>query len=383
MPLVCLWMSTPPPPPHPPPRPPSPPPPNPPPSPPSPPSPPPSPPSPPPLRYRSPDEEAASAVTAAAHLGSGVQEEADQHAATSHGDHVPTAVASYGHRHLLGIGSDQGKARLGRGSTYMPGTFPSTKIALKPPRKGNRYCQLKDDEKIRCNVGGIGSWETFHIVPTGNPEDGWVGLKSQRNGKYCADEAHSGIKCNRGEIGDWERFKIVREDDGTHSIMGGQHNKWCGYDGSELKCTSGNRGGVGGGAYETFQITFIGVEQPCESGWEMMTLTFPGHNNKTCQESQDNGVVECNKDEHSKDMNFKLWHEASGTGLLNLRGGRSNKICSDENDGVICNRDVAGDGENFRLDLIGDEYRLLGGRGQYCGDYDRLKCNTHDVDGRA
>jgi hypothetical protein len=83
MPLVCLWLSTPPPPPSPPPSPPSPPPPNPPPSPPSPPSPPPSPPSPPPLRYRSPDQEAAAAKSVAAHLGGAVQEEEDDQYATA------------------------------------------------------------------------------------------------------------------------------------------------------------------------------------------------------------------------------------------------------------------------------------------------------------
>ena len=77
MPLVCLWLSTPPPPPSPPPSPPSPPPPNPPPSPPSPPSPPPSPPSPPPLRYRSPNQKAAAAQAAAARLG-GVVHEVDE-----------------------------------------------------------------------------------------------------------------------------------------------------------------------------------------------------------------------------------------------------------------------------------------------------------------
>ena len=165
------------------------------------------------------------------------------------------------------------------------------------------------DDKIEChNDATIGDSQTFHIEPIGNPEDGWVGLKAQRNGKYCADEP-DGIKCNRHEIGGWERFKIERNDDGTHSIMGNRENRWC-MDDWYVKCKSGNRNGD----WEKFQITFIGVVQPCESGVEMMTLAFPGHHNMVCQESQHNGIVECNKDEHSKDMNFKFWAEAPGSG---------------------------------------------------------------------
>jgi hypothetical protein len=58
----------------------------------------------------------------------------------SYGDQEPTAVASYGQRHLLGTGADKSKAQLG--STYKPGTSPSTRIALKIPKKYNKYCQV-------------------------------------------------------------------------------------------------------------------------------------------------------------------------------------------------------------------------------------------------
>ena len=118
------------------------------------------------------------------------------------------AVASYdpGHRHLLGgkSKSDASAIQARLGSTYTTAeSYPSTRIAIKIPGKYNKLCQVRDDDKIQCNNDAtIGDWETFTIEPTGNPADGWVGLKSKRNDKYCADESN-GIICNRDNIQGW------------------------------------------------------------------------------------------------------------------------------------------------------------------------------------
>ena len=49
-------------------------------------------------------------------------------------------------------------------------------------------------------------------------------------------------------------------------------------------------------------------------------------------------------------------------GVYTLRGGRGSKLCADEGNRVICNRDAVGAWEKFTINKEGNKYSLRGGR---------------------
>jgi hypothetical protein len=68
-------------------------------------------------------------------------------------------------------------------------------------------------------------------------------------------------------------------------------------------------------------------------------------------------------------------------GVYTLRGGRGSKLCADEGNRVICNRDAVGAWEKFTINKEGDKYSLRGGRnGKLCADEgDKIVCNRDAV----
>ena len=123
---------------------------------------------------------------------------------------------------------------------------PGMVIALKGG-KDNKYC-ADEGETIRCNRGGVGSWEKFIVMDGGG---GKIALKGGRNKKFCADEGSNGIKCNRGGVGGWEKFTVEMLGGGKLALKGGKDNKYCADEGSMIKC---NRGGVGSWEKFTFEV---------------------------------------------------------------------------------------------------------------------------------
>jgi len=70
-------------------------------------------------------------------------------------------------------------------------------------------------------------------------------------------------------------------------------------------------------------------------------------------------------------------------GVYTLRGGRGAKLCADEGNRVICNRDTIGAWEKFTINKEGDKYSLRGGRnGKLCADEgNKIVCNRDAVQG--
>jgi hypothetical protein len=70
-------------------------------------------------------------------------------------------------------------------------------------------------------------------------------------------------------------------------------------------------------------------------------------------------------------------------GVYTLRGGRGGKLCADEGNRVICNRDAVGAWEKFTIEKHGDKFSLKGGRnGKQCADdAHTVQCNRPHVQG--
>ena len=123
---------------------------------------------------------------------------------------------------------------------------PGMVIALKGG-KDNKYC-ADEGETIKCNRGGVGSWEKFIIMDGGG---GKIALKGGKDNKFCADEGSNGIKCNRGGVGGWEKFTVEMLGGGKLALKGGKDNKYCADESSMIQC---NRGGVDSWERFTFEV---------------------------------------------------------------------------------------------------------------------------------
>lgn len=69
-------------------------------------------------------------------------------------------------------------------------------------RIDNKFC-ADDNDTMRCNRDGVGSWERFDIKKDGDRYT----IRGGRNNKLCADEGGR-IICDRDNAGGWERFDI-------------------------------------------------------------------------------------------------------------------------------------------------------------------------------
>jgi hypothetical protein len=63
-----------------------------------------------------------------------------------------------------------------------------------------------------------------------------------------------------------------------------------------------------------------------------------------------------------------------GGGYYNIKGGKNNKFCADDNDRFVCNRDAAAAWENTQIiNLGGGNYNIKGGRLRKFCHYDGNK----------
>jgi hypothetical protein len=170
-------------------------------------------------------------------------------------------------------------------------------------------------------------------------------LKGGRSNKYCSDDTN--VRCDRDAVGAWEKFKIERSSaiDATALLTnpssssrdvylkGGRENKYCEPlgTGKQIQCNWPTKPST------PFKLNDIG------SGEYTLQL-----NNKYCSDDS-SGYVKCDRDA------VGAWEKFKGTMTgdeLVLKGGRSNKYCSDDSGFgfVKCNRDAVGGWEKFKME---------------------------------
>jgi len=103
-----------------------------------------------------------------------------------------------------------------------------------------------------------------------------------------------------------------------------------------------------------------------------------GRGGKLCAD-EGNRVI-CNRDAVGAWEKFTINKEGNA---YTLRGGRNGKLCADEGNKITCNRDAVGAWEKFTIEKHGDKFSLKGGRNQkYCADdSNTVQCNRGAVQG--
>ena len=101
-----------------------------------------------------------------------------------------------------------------------------------------------------------------------------------------------------------------------------------------------------------------------------------GRGGKLCAD-EGNRVI-CNRDAVGAWEKFTINKEGNA---YTLRGGRNGKLCADEGNKITCNRDAVGAWEKFTVEKHGDKFSLKGGRNQkYCADDSHtVQCNRDAV----
>ena len=103
-----------------------------------------------------------------------------------------------------------------------------------------------------------------------------------------------------------------------------------------------------------------------------------GRGGKLCAD-EGNRVI-CNRDAVGAWEKFTINKEGNA---YTLRGGRNGKLCADEGNKITCNRDAVGAWEKFTIEKHGDKFSLKGGKdGKQCADdADTMRCNRPHIQG--
>ncbi|HKT04394.1 MAG TPA: GH25 family lysozyme [Rugosimonospora sp.] len=134
----------------------------------------------------------------------------------------------------------------------LAGATPPTVVSLRSHADG-RFVTTDGAgaNPLIANRWGIGTWEQFDEVDTGN---GTVALRSHANGHYVtADPAGAKpLIANRMAIGGWETFTLVHNGDGSVSFKAAANNRYVTADAAGARPLIANRTGIG--AWEEFDL---------------------------------------------------------------------------------------------------------------------------------
>jgi len=136
--------------------------------------------------------------------------------------------------------------------TSDPPPSPIGTIALRAVVNGLFVCaESAGAAPLIANRGGIGLWESFDVIDTG---DGYVALRAQVNGRYVAAENGGGapLIANRDAIGLWEKFQIIDNGDGTVSLRAAVNSRYVAAESAGGAPLIANRDAIG--PWEQFEL---------------------------------------------------------------------------------------------------------------------------------
>lgn len=263
----------------------------------------------------------------------------------------------------------------------------------KTANQGGKVCAEGDGSKMVCDRKEINAWERFNMKEVEGSTTNEIYLMGGHTKKYCADTV-AGIECNRNDIGPWEKFtKVDVTTDKVYGFKGGRSGKFCADSGGTGKvvCDRNAMGGwekfqvrpvdyqpvaIQGGASKDFcssyqpegakevtsircRATEIGTAEDAAEKFVLATIVGLGDkvsivskvNDKFCSDN-DSGIV-CNRDKLGPWERFTREDLKDSKGVLNgyvaLKGGKQNKYCTDEGVTITCKANTIGKYEKFKL----------------------------------